>query len=115
MGNPIKIELSAGQVSDHILAPKLLADLKPQIVMADGGYDSAKFRLQIEKQGAIACIPRHRNRKIKFPFDKEQYKERHLVECFFQKLNVIAESPLVLINFLAVISLLFTSLVFLSG
>ncbi|MBQ6975604.1 MAG: hypothetical protein IJQ16_03520, partial [Selenomonadaceae bacterium] len=22
-----------------------------------------------------------------FPFDKEQYKERHLVECFFQKLK----------------------------
>ena len=87
MGNPIRIELSAGQVSDHILAPKLLADLKPQIVMADGGYDSAKFRLQIEKQGATACIPRHKNRKVKFPFDKEQYKERHLVECFFQKLK----------------------------
>ena len=41
--------------------------------MADGGYDSLKLRQQIEKQGAIACIPRHRNRKIKFPFDKEQY------------------------------------------
>ena len=55
--------------------------------MADGGYDSVKFRQQIEKQGAVACIPRHRNRKAQFPFDKEQYKERHLVECFFQKLK----------------------------
>ena len=51
--------------------------------MADGGYDSVKFRQQIEKQGAVACIPRHQNRKAKFPFDKE----RHLVECFFQKLK----------------------------
>lgn len=55
--------------------------------MADGGYDSVKFRQQIDKQGAVACIPSHRNRKVKFPFDKEQYKERHLVECFFQKLK----------------------------
>lgn len=86
-----------------------------QIVMADGGYDSIKFRQQIEKQGAVACIPRHRNRKAKFQFDKIQYKERHLVECFFQKQNLIAELPLDLINFLVVLSLLFTSLAFLSG
>ena len=72
LGNPVKIEISTGQVSDHIFAPKLLEGLKPQIVMADGGYDSVKFRQQIE--GAVACIPRHRNRKAKFPFDKEQYK-----------------------------------------
>ena len=87
LGYPVKIELSAGQVSDHIFAPKLLEDLKPQIVMATGGYDSIKFRQQIEKQGAVACIPSHRNRKSKFPFDKVQYKERHLVECFFKKLK----------------------------
>ena len=83
--------------------------------MADGGYDSVKFRQKIEKQGAVACMPRHRNRKVKFPFDKEQYKERHLVECFFQKLKRYAELLLVLINFLAVFLLLFISRVFLSG
>ena len=55
--------------------------------MAHGNYDSVKFRQRIEKQRKVACIPRHRNRKVKFPFDKEQYKERHLVECFFQKLK----------------------------
>ena len=55
--------------------------------MADGGYDSIKFRQQIAKEGATACIARHRNRKEKFPFDKEQYKERHLIECFFQILK----------------------------
>ena len=49
LGYPVRVEISAGQVSDHIFAP--------------------------------------RNRKVKFPCDKEQYKERHLVECFFQKLK----------------------------
>ena len=85
LGNPIRIEISAGQISDHVFAPKLIKDLKPQIVMADGGYDSIKFRQQIEEQGAVACIPRHRN--VKFSFDFEQYKERHLVECFPYNLN----------------------------
>ena len=28
-----------------------------------------------------------RNRKVLLLFCKEQYKERHLVECFFQKLK----------------------------
>ena len=55
--------------------------------MADAAYDSDKFREQITTQGATACIKPRRNRKIAIPFDKEQYKERHLVECFFQKLK----------------------------
>ena len=46
--------------------------------MADGGYDSIKFGQQIEKDGGVACIPRHRIRKAKFPFDKVQHKARHL-------------------------------------
>jgi len=55
--------------------------------MADAAYDSDKFRDQISAKGAIACIKPRCNRKVDIPFDKEQYKERHLVECFFQKLK----------------------------
>ena len=55
--------------------------------MADAAYDSNKLREQIAAQGACACIKPRRNRKVDIPFDKEQYKERHLVECFFQKLK----------------------------
>ena len=55
--------------------------------MADAAYDSDKLRKQINTQGASACIKPRRNRKVLIPFDKEQYKERHLVECFFQKLK----------------------------
>ena len=55
--------------------------------MADAAYDSEKFREQISAQGAIACIKPRCNRKVDIPFDKEQYKERQLVECFFQKIK----------------------------
>ncbi len=55
--------------------------------MADAAYDSDKLREQISAQGAIACVKPRRNRKDNIPFDKEQYKGRHLVECFFQKLK----------------------------
>lgn len=86
MGNSLKIILTAGQVHDVTIAFSLISDLKPEIVMADG-YDSLDFREQIRMQGATACIKPRKNRKMILPFDKEQYKERHLVECFFQKLK----------------------------
>ena len=88
LGNPLKIILTAGQVHDITVAPSLIADVKAEIVMADGGYDSDKFRRQ---KGATACIRPRRNRKVKLEFDKEQYRERHLVECFFQKLKPLRE------------------------
>lgn len=87
LGNPIKVELSGGQVNDIVLAEVLLADLDSQIVMADKGYDSDKLREKISSKGAQVCIPSRKHRKVQIPFDKEQYKERHLVECFFQKLK----------------------------
>lgn len=87
LGNPIRVMLTGGQVHDVTVAPELIADLKSEIVMADAAYDSDKFRKQILTQGARACIKPRRNRRILIPFDKEQYKERHLVECFFQKLK----------------------------
>lgn len=87
LGNPLKIMLTGGQVHDVTVASSLLVDLKPEIVMADAAYDSGKLRKQIAALGAVTCIKPRRNRKIVIPFDKEQYKERHLVECFFQKLK----------------------------
>lgn len=87
LGNPVKIKLTAGQIHDLTVASELIANFKTGIVMADAAYDSDKFREQIAAQGAAACIKPRCNRKVDIPFDKEQYKERHLVECFFQKLK----------------------------
>ena len=79
--------MSKGQVHDVTIAPALIADLKAEIVMADGAYDSDKFRKQIKQQDSTACIKPRKNRKEEIEFDKEQYKERHLIECFFQKIK----------------------------
>ena len=56
-------------------------------MIADVAYDSDKFREQPKQQGFSACIKPRKNRKEEIEFDKEQYKECHLVECFFQKLK----------------------------
>ena len=52
-------------------------------IMADAAYDSDKLREQIVSLDGTACIKPRRNRNVLIPFDKE----RHLVECFFQKLK----------------------------
>ena len=41
----------------------------------------------VDKFGGTDCIKPRKNRKEEIKFDKEQYKERHLVENFFQKIN----------------------------
>lgn len=86
LGNLLKVKLTDGQVHDVTVAASLIADLKPDIVMADAAYDSDKLREQIASLGETACIKR-RNRKVFITFEKEQYKERHHIECFFQKLK----------------------------
>ena len=69
------------------VACALIADTKAQIILADAAYDSDKLREQIAQLGASACIKPRCNRKVVIPFNKEQYKQRHKVECFFQKLK----------------------------
>jgi len=41
----------------------------------------------IIKNGGNPVIPSKSNRKIQREIDKHIYKERHLIECFFQKIK----------------------------
>ncbi len=58
-----------------------------EYVIGDKGYDSADFIDVIEANGATAVIPSRRNRDNQRTYDKHLYKERHLVECFFNKIK----------------------------
>jgi transposase len=49
--------------------------------------DADHFRDRIAEAGGLAVIPNNPSRSTKLPFDKELYKERHLVECCFSKLK----------------------------
>ena len=87
MGNPIKLILSAGQRHDISQAPKVLADTKADYVIADKAFDSQAFLDLISELGAQAVIPPSSHRKEQRDYDKELYKERHLIECFIGKLK----------------------------
>ena len=56
-------------------------------VLADRGYDSGKIIEFVENQGACPVIPQRRNSKQCRLYDKHMYKERHLIECFFNKIK----------------------------
>jgi transposase len=56
-------------------------------VIADTAYDADHFRDAVTARGAQAVIPGTRSRARRIPLDKHLYRERHLVECCFNKLK----------------------------
>ena len=87
LGNPVKLLLTAGQASEYGQASALIDGFDAAYVLADKGYDSDQFIGELEKVGATAVIPPRKNRKKQRDYDQELYKERNLVERFFQKLK----------------------------
>ena len=77
--------VTPGQASDIAQAHALIADLPANYVLADKAYDADRFRALIDQAGAEAVIPSSRSRAMRIPHDTEIYKERNLVERFFNK------------------------------
>ena len=87
LGNPLRFLLTAGQQHDAPQAQALVEGLEFLRVIADKAYDSDDFLDFITKQEAIAVIPPRSNRKVKRAYDRHLYKERHLIECFINKIK----------------------------
>jgi len=56
-------------------------------VLADKGYDSDAVLDTVAAMSAEAVIPPKTNRVVQRAYDKQFYRERHLIECFFNKLK----------------------------
>ena len=89
LGNPVKFLLSAGNDNDCVHAIELLekVELCGSNVLADRAYGARSIREYISKHGANYVIPPQSNVSNPWPVDWYLYKERHLVECFFQKIK----------------------------
>lgn len=87
LGNPVRLLITEGQTSDHKKAGELIAGFQAQFVIGDKGYDSDDFVSTITDSGAKSVVPPRSNRKEMREYDKDLYKERNLVERFFQKLK----------------------------
>ena len=83
---PLRFQLSGGECHDMTQAETLLADLSPEYVIADKGYDSDQLRDQIRRQGAKPVIPSRQGTRRR-RHDKERYKHRNVVERFFNRVK----------------------------
>ncbi len=87
LGNPLQFKLTAGQAHDITQAEALLLSDPIKYVIADKGYDADTFVQVIRERGAVPVIPPRSNRKMPREYDAHLYKERHLVECFINKMK----------------------------
>ena len=79
--------LTAGQRHDSTQAEALLEGFTFEKVLADRGYAGAAFITLLQERGCEAVIPPHQCAKVKRDYDRWVYRERHLIECCFNKLK----------------------------
>lgn len=89
LGNPIYLQLSAGNIHDSTAAVDVLShvDISDSTVLADRAYGTKEILDYLQTNDADYAIPPKRNTRIPWRCDWWLYKERHLVECFFLKLK----------------------------
>jgi transposase len=88
LGNPLAISLTPGQVHDVTQAIALAEQVEPEAMLADKGYDSDDFIRHLEVRQIRPVIPPKANRKNPRDCDFALYRERNLVERFF---NIIKQ------------------------
>ena len=88
LGRPIRMFLSAGNLSDYKGALALLSSLpKAKWLLADRGYDADWFRNALKERKIAPCIPSRKNRKVAIPHDAKRYRQRHRIENMFGRLK----------------------------
>lgn len=87
--------LSSGKVHDSKMAIALLeeVDIQGSNVIADKGYCSKEIRTYIKHRGANSVIAPKKPVEKENPMDWHLYKERHLIECFFNKIKQFRRIP----------------------
>lgn len=87
-GRPVTLRLTAGQVADCQEAEALIDTLgEGDILLADKGYDTDAIRAMAAERNAWANIPAKSNRKETFAFSGWVYRQRNLVERFFNRIK----------------------------
>lgn len=112
-GRPVALRLTGGQVHDSQEAEALL-DTMPEgaTLLADKGYDSNAIRQAAASKIIWANIPSRSNRKQRLPFSSWLYRQRNLVERFFNRIKhfrgIATRYDKCLENYLAAVKLICT-------
>ncbi len=87
MGNPVRFILTGGERNDITQIEGLLAGLRTNHVLADKGYDGRRAMDAIAAAGARPVVPRRKITAAWRAFDASLYKDRNLIERFFNKIK----------------------------
>jgi len=81
------LSLTPGQASDISQAEPLLDEVEPKAFLADKAYDAGALIDTLDQRGITPVIPPKANRVEPRDTDFALYRERNLVERFFNKLK----------------------------
>ncbi len=83
-------EITEAQASDYASAYRLAESSAlegARFILADKGYDSARFRQMMEARGLQPVIPPRCHHKAPAHYDRERYKDRNVVERLIGRLK----------------------------
>jgi putative transposase len=83
----VRLLASPGQRNDIAFAHDLVDGFQPGAAIADKGYDANYLVDSLDTMGAKVVIPPKRNRRDQRKYDADLYKERNIIERFFNKLK----------------------------
>lgn len=87
LGNPLRFRLTGGQRHDITQAQALLEGFDLERLIADRGYAAEHFIAWLLERGIEVVIPPHQRAKLLREYDEWVYRERHLIECFINKIK----------------------------
>ena len=87
-GRPVKLALTAGQAGDAPAAAQMLPLVAPgATLIADRAYDTNAIRDACAQKKVWANIPPRVIRKDAFAFSAWVYRQRNLIERFFNRIK----------------------------
>jgi transposase len=87
-GRLFRFSLTPGNITDITAAYPLAAALPPRgCLIGDAGYDATELRQDLAFRGTATVIPTIATRNHQWPFDRDTYKARNLVERMFSRLK----------------------------
>ena len=84
LGNPLALHATGGHVLDITQAEALAAEVQPEALLGDKGYDADACIESLETRAIKPVIPPKSNRKVAGQCDFALYAERNLIERLFQ-------------------------------
>ena len=87
LGNPVRFILTGGNEADCTQALLLIEGIPAGAVLGDKGYDTDAIVDTVTELGSTAVIPPRTMRKELRECDYALYKERNLIERFFNRIK----------------------------